>query len=99
VRELVAKPAVQRNPRHLVASNGVEHDQAFGKHGEPADRVGQAEHIEHPEHVGTKLNAGAHLGELRRLLEHAARHALLRQGERRGEPADAASDDEDTRVS
>ena len=56
--------------------------------------LGQAEHLEHPEHVGPELDAGADLLELRRLLDHLRGDALARQRQRRRQPADAAADDQ-----
>ena len=55
--------------------------------------LGQPEHLEHPEHVGSKLDAGADLLELGRLFQHLHRDALARQRQRRRQPADAAADD------
>ncbi len=57
-------------------------------------RVGQAELLEHPEHVGTELDAGADLLELGRLLDHLAADAFTRQRQRRRHAANAAADDE-----
>ncbi len=51
--------------------------------------------LEHPEHVGAELNAGADLLELGRLLDDLRRDALALQRQGRREPADAAADDED----
>ena len=51
--------------------------------------------IEHPEHVGAELDAGADLLELGRLLDDLRRDALALQRQGRGQPADAAADDED----
>ena len=56
--------------------------------------LGQPQHLEHAEHVGAELDAGADFLELRRLLQHLDRDALARQRERGGEPADAAADDD-----
>jgi hypothetical protein len=58
-------------------------------------RLADAEAIEAVEGVGAELNAGADLTQLRGLLQHQRRDVLLRQRQRRGEPADAAAGDED----
>ena len=55
--------------------------------------LGQPEHLEHPEHVGSKLDTGADLLELGRLLQHLHRDALARQRQRRRQPPDAAAHD------
>ena len=57
--------------------------------------LGQAEDLEHPEHVRPELDAGADLLELRRLFQHLDRNALARQRQRRRQPADAAANDQD----
>ena len=88
------KSLAQRDARDLVAGDGVEHDQVLGEHRQPADRVGQAELLEHPKHVGTELDAGADLLELGRLLDHLAADAFTRQRQRRRHAANAAADDE-----
>ena len=69
-----------------------------GKHRERADRLDQAQHLEHPEHVGAELDAGADLLEFGRLLDDLRGDALRDSAKRRGEPADAAADDEDLLV-
>ena len=56
--------------------------------------LGQPEHLEHPEHVGPKLDTGADLLELGRLLQHLNGNTLARQGQRRRQPPDAAADDQ-----
>ena len=56
--------------------------------------LGEAQHLEHAEHVGAELDAGADLLELRRLLQHLHRDALARQRQRGRKPADAAADDQ-----
>ena len=48
--------------------------------------------------VGQERDADAQLPHLRRALVHAAGDAALVQGEREGEPADAAADDRDVHV-
>jgi hypothetical protein len=53
------------------------------------------ERVERVPGVGRELDAGADLAELRRLLEHHRAEALAREGERGGEPADAAARDDD----
>ena len=56
--------------------------------------LGEPQHLEHAEHVGAELDAGADLLELRRLLQHLDRDALARQRQRGREPADPAADDD-----
>ena len=98
MRELGSKPSVERHPRHLLAGDGVEHDQVFGKDRQPADSFRQAQHVEHAEDVGPELNAGADFLELGSLFEHLRAHALLRQRERRRHAPDAAPDDHHRRL-
>ena len=54
-----------------------------------------AEAVQHARHVRPHLDAVADLAEFGRLFQHAHLAALLRQGERRREPADAAACDQD----
>ena len=56
--------------------------------------LGETQHLEHAEHVGAELDAGADLLELRGLLQHLDRDALARQRERCGKPADPAADND-----
>ena len=69
--------------------------QAFGKRAPVEHLLGQSEHLEHPEHVGSELDAGADLLELGRLFQHLHRDALARQRQRRRQSADAAADNQD----
>src|SRR5882762_2273307 len=82
------------NARELGARRAVAHDQKLREEGERADRVVDSQALEHLERVGADLDAGTDLAELRSLLEHVAREALLRQRQRRGEAADAAAGDQ-----
>ena len=67
----------------------------FGNTASALTGATRPEDFEHPEHVRPKLDAGADLLELGRLLDQLRRNALARQRQRRGEPADAATDDDD----
>ena len=83
----------------LQVDNGLGGDriaklEAFRKRGPVEHLLGQPEHLEHPEHVGSKLDTGADLLELGRLLQHLHRDALARQRQRRGQPPDAAAHDQ-----
>ena len=93
--EFLAERVAERNARDFLAGDRIHHDQIVGKHRERADRLDQAEPLEHPEHVGAELDAGADLLELGRLLDDLRRDTLARQRQSRGQPADAAADDED----
>ena len=64
--EFLAESLAERDARDLLAGDRIHHDQVVGKDGELADRLGQAERLEHPEHVGPSwmpapisLNSGA----------------------------------------
>ena len=96
--EFLAERVAKRNAGDLLAGDRVHHDQIVGKHRERVDRLDQAEDVEHPEHVGAELNAGADLLELGRLLDDLRGDALARQRQSRGKPADAAADDENLLV-
>ena len=95
VRELFAERVAQRDAGDLLAADRIQHDEIVGKHRERADRRGEPEHVEHPEHVGPELDAGADLLELRRLLDELRRDALALERQRRAQAADAAADDDD----
>jgi hypothetical protein len=51
--------------------------------GDRADGVSQPQVVEHPERVGPELDTSSNLAELRRLLEHGHRMAVLCEGARR----------------
>ena len=60
------------------------------QHADLAQRRQQPERLEQANGVRTELQRRADGGELRRLLEHLDRHALARERDRGGQPADAA---------
>jgi hypothetical protein len=91
---LVVEALIDRKIDEGLAGDGVPHLQAFGKHGPFAHLGGEAEVLEHAEHVGTELDPGADLFELVGLLDDVRRNALARQGERGAKPADAAADNQ-----
>ncbi len=93
--EFLAEGVAERNARDLLPGHRIHHDEVVGKDGERADRLDQAERLEHPEHIGPELDAGADLLELRRLFDELRGNTLARQRQRRRQPADAAADDED----
>ena len=95
VMEFLAEGVAERNARNLLPGDRIHHDEVVGKDRERADRLDQAERLEHPEHVGPELDAGADFLELRRLLDDLRGDPLARQRKRRRQPADAAADDED----
>ena len=74
------------------ASDGIPHLQTRREHRPFVHVLGQAEVLEHAEHVGAELDAGADFLELRRLLDDVNRNALAGQGQRRAQSADAAAD-------
>jgi hypothetical protein len=69
----------------------------FSRNAPSTGIFGDAEHLEHAEDVGSELDSGADLLELRRLLEQRAGNALLRQRQRRRQAADAAADNDNGR--
>ena len=94
VRILVALAvdiAAHRDARHLVAGDGVAHDQALGQERHGAHGIRESHPVEHLEHVGAELDAGADLAEFRRLLEHVGRPPVGRERQRGSETADAAA--------
>src|SRR5579862_3267040 len=93
--EFPAKRIAERNARDLLPGHRIHHDQVVGKDRERADRLDQAERLEHPEHIGPELDAGADFLELRRLLDDLRGDPLARQRQRRRQPADAAADNDD----
>src|SRR5579871_242808 len=64
----------------------------------PGYRIHDAEHVEHPEHVGSQLDTGANLLQLARLLQNVHREAGARETERRRKTADAGTDDQERQV-
>src|SRR5580704_15421498 len=96
--EFLAERIAKRNARDLLPGHRIHHDKIVGKDGERTDRLDQAERLEHPEHVGPKLDAGTDFLEFRRLLDDLRGDTLARQRQRRRQPADAAADDDDLAV-
>ena len=94
ILEAGAKAGSQRNARHFLAGEAVAHDQVVGKHGAGIDRLGQAEQLEHAEHVGPELDAGAGFAKIRGRLEHVHAMPLARERQRGSQAADAAAGDE-----
>jgi hypothetical protein len=100
--------AVHDDVRRSVAGpgrlqvQGGEPPPGQGVHGQqPARPDRRGEHVveqavlpQQPGCVGGELQAGAHLGELVGLLEHAHLEAGAAQHQRGGQPADAAADDD-----
>ena len=92
--EFLAERVTERNARDFLAGNGIEHHQIFRKYRERADWLDEAEPFQHPECVRAELDAGADLLEGDGLLDHLRGDALARQRQGRGQPADAAADDQ-----
>jgi hypothetical protein len=69
---------------HGLARNRVAHLQRLRERRPAEYRLAQSKHLEHAEHVGAELYAGADLLELRRLRENSAvRHPMpARESER-----------------
>ncbi len=95
VAEALAKIAGQRHAGDFRAAMAVHHDEILDEHRLVGNPFAQAEPVEHAEDIGAELDAGADFAEARRLFEDARGHPLARQRQRRGQPADAAADDED----
>jgi hypothetical protein len=93
--KFAAEGVIERNARDFLAGDGIEHDQVVWKHRERADRLDQSKPFEHPEHVRPELNAGPDLLEGGGLFDHLRGNALARQGQRGGQSANAAADDQD----
>ena len=89
--EAGAKTGAQRNARHFLAGEAVAHDQVVGKHGARVDRLGQAQKLEHAEHVRSELDAGTDFAEIRRRLEHMYAKPLARERQRDRQTADATA--------
>ena len=98
VSELFTEGVAKRNARDLLAGDRIQHDEIIGKHRQHVDRRGQPKHLEHAEHVGSELNAGADLLELGRLLDDLRGDAFAMERQRRAQAADAAADDDDRLV-
>ena len=79
---------------HHLRGDGVAHHQIFREDRELAHLVGDAELVEHAEHIRAELDARADLAKLRRLFEQQCAEALAGQRQSAGEPANAAADDD-----
>ncbi|MNL45359.1 hypothetical protein D3C87_1679990 [compost metagenome] len=91
VAEALAEFFRQRNARHALRIDGVEHHHLFGVDRLGAQVLADAERVAGGEGVGAQLDASADLADVAGLLEHLHAVALAHQGQRRGEPADAAT--------
>src|SRR5262245_23649282 len=97
--ELGAKALAQRDASYLLARDGIEHDQVLGEHRKRLDGIGQAQDVEHPEHIGAELDAGADFLELLGLLEELHCKPLARKRQRRRQAANPSSHHENRGLS
>ena len=93
-----AERSAERNAGDFLAGDRIQHHQIFRKYRKRADRFDEPKLFEHPEYVRPKLNAGADFLELGRLLDDLRWNALARERQSRGQPANAAADDQGLRV-
>jgi hypothetical protein len=97
VLEAGAERHAGRDPRHLLAIEGVEHEDG-GRLIRHAHDVGRnAQLFEHVEDVGPELDAIADRTEVGRAFEHLHRDVAAGQRQRRGKPAETAADNQDGR--
>jgi hypothetical protein len=64
------------------------------QHGAAADGITHPERIQRPQRVGPQRQPRADLGELRGTFQHLGLPAAAAQGQRTGQPADPAADDD-----
>ncbi len=91
--EAGAEGIAERDARHHFAREAVHHDEVVDEDGRALDPLPDTQAVEHAEDVGAELDAGADLAELAGLLEDGRAHALARQSQGDGEPADTAAHD------
>ncbi len=89
------KALVQRNVDDLLAAHPVHHEHAFYENRLLLHQLADAQGIDGMPGVGRELDAGADLAELMRLLQDQYAEILAGEGQRGGEPADAAAGDHD----
>ena len=94
VAEAGGEALVERDIDHPLGAHAVHHEQPLDENGLLLHQAADAEGVERMPGVGSELDAGADLAELRRLLEHHRTEAFAREGERGGEAADAAAGDD-----
>ncbi len=85
---------IQRNSGDLLPAQGIHEAQIVDIDRHCPGRVTDTEIIECMERVRPQLDARANLPEFRRLLQNDGTDALLRQPDRRGQPADTATGDD-----
>jgi hypothetical protein len=94
VAEAPGEALVGGNLDDRLAADAVHHQHALDEHRFALDELADAERVDCVPGVGRELDARADLAELARLLQNDAAETLARQGERRGEAADAAAGDD-----
>ncbi len=101
VRQVVRGPeqllalGTERSTHDRVAVVPAVHLDRARAHRDGAQVVGEAEPVQQPGRVRRDLDAGAHLGEVRRLFEHLASQPGAGECRRHGEPRDAGAHDGD----
>jgi len=93
IAEALGEALVERHVDHRLAARAVHEQQALDEHRLLLHQRADAERVDGVPGVGGELDAGADLAELLRLLQHDGAEALAREGERAGEPAEAAAGD------
>jgi hypothetical protein len=98
VPETGPERSAERKARDLLARIGVDHQAGIRHIALVENRISNTKPIEHRNHVGAELDAIADGAEFRRLFENTHAPAGAAQGERGGQPAEAATHDDDRLV-
>ncbi len=98
VPEALPEGRAERNARDLLARIGVDHQAGIRHIGLVENRGGDAQPIEHRNHIGAELDAIADGAELRRLLENVHVAAGAAQCECGCQSAEDAAHDDDWSV-
>jgi hypothetical protein len=93
IAEALGEALVERNVDHRLAGPAVHHQQPLDEHRFLLDQLTHPERVDGMPGIGRELDAGADLGELRRLLQHQHLEIAARKRQRRGEAAQAAAGD------
>jgi hypothetical protein len=91
VAKALAKRLTRWNLADLVFVQRVVHDHVIGEHRATARLVTHAQRIKGMKGIGTELNAGTNLANLRGLLQHLHLEALAHQGQGGGQAANATT--------
>ncbi len=93
--EAFPKRRSERKARDFLARIGVQHHAGLRHIGVVENLGGDAQPIEHRNHIGAELHAVADGAELGRLLQDADAASGAAQCKRRGQSAEAAAHDDD----